>query len=54
MEIGVAAGPGFERYEAAFSAKEIDERVLPSLTAQDLKDLGVALVGQWRRHPAIQ
>ena len=31
-----------ERYEAAFRENEIDEEVLPSLTAEDLKDLGVA------------
>src|SRR5439155_5529184 len=33
----------------AFRANEIDERVLPSLTAEDLKDLGVILVGHRRR-----
>src|SRR5439155_21183363 len=38
-------GLGLERYEPAFRANEIDERVLPSLTAEDLKDLGVTLVG---------
>jgi class 3 adenylate cyclase len=32
-----------------FRANEIDERVLPSLTAADLKDLGVNLVGHRRR-----
>jgi class 3 adenylate cyclase len=36
---------GLERYEAAFREDEIDDTVLPSLTAEDLKDLGVALVG---------
>ena len=40
---------GFERYEAAFRDNEIDTRVLPSLTAEDLKDLGVSLVGHRRR-----
>ncbi len=40
---------GLERYEPAFRANEIDERVLPSLTAEDLKDLGVTLVGHRRR-----
>ena len=28
---------GLERYEAAFRENEIDERVLPNLTAEDLK-----------------
>src|SRR6266446_782951 len=40
---------GLERYEPAFRANEIDARVLPSLTAEDLKDLGVGLVGHRRR-----
>jgi SAM (Sterile alpha motif) domain-containing protein/adenylate/guanylate cyclase family protein len=30
---------GLERYEAAFRENEIDEAVLPNLTAEDLKDL---------------
>ena len=30
---------GLERYEAAFRDNEIDERVLPSLTLEDLKEL---------------
>jgi class 3 adenylate cyclase/predicted ATPase len=40
---------GLEQYEPAFRENEIDERVLPSLTAEDLKDLGVTLVGHRRR-----
>jgi len=40
---------GLERYVPAFRDNEIDERVLPSLTAEDLKDLGVTLVGHRRR-----
>jgi len=40
---------GLERYEPAFRANEIDARVLPTLTAEDLKDLGVTLVGHRRR-----
>src|SRR5438309_580268 len=40
---------GLEQYEPAFRANEINERVLPSLTAEDLKDLGVSLVGHRRR-----
>jgi hypothetical protein len=40
---------GIEQYEPAFRANEIDARVVPSLTAEDLKDLGVTLVGHRRR-----
>jgi class 3 adenylate cyclase len=40
---------GLEQYEPAFRANEIDQRVLPSLTAEDLRDLGVILVGHRRR-----
>jgi class 3 adenylate cyclase len=40
---------GLEQYEPAFRANEIDERVLPSLTVEDLKDLGISLVGHRRR-----
>jgi len=42
-------GLGLGQYEQAFRDNEIDERVLPSLTADDLKDLGVKLVGHRRR-----
>src|ERR1700758_4627629 len=40
---------GLEQYEPAFRENEIDARVLLSLTAEDLKDLGVTLVGHRRR-----
>jgi class 3 adenylate cyclase/predicted ATPase len=40
---------GLEQYEPAFRANEIDAKVLPSLTAEDLKDLGISLVGHRRR-----
>jgi hypothetical protein len=40
---------GLDRYEAAFRENEIDETVLPSLTLEDLKDLGVSLVGHRRK-----
>jgi hypothetical protein len=36
---------GLERYEAAFREHEIDRQVLPSLTQEDLKELGVGSVG---------
>jgi class 3 adenylate cyclase len=39
---------GLEQYEAAFRENEINERVLPSLTAEDLKELGVAALGHRR------
>src|SRR6516225_6289385 len=40
---------GLEQYEAAFRDNAIDETVLSSLTAEDLKDLGVRLVGHRRK-----
>jgi SAM domain (Sterile alpha motif) len=40
---------GLEQYEAAFRENAIDETILPSLTAEDLKDLGVKLVGHRRK-----
>ena len=39
---------GLEQYEAAFRENEINEKVLPRLTAEDLKDLGVVIVGHRR------
>src|ERR1700736_2901415 len=42
-------GLGLQRYEQALRGNEIDARVLPRLTAEDLKDLGVTLVGHRRR-----
>jgi class 3 adenylate cyclase/predicted ATPase/energy-coupling factor transporter ATP-binding protein EcfA2 len=40
---------GLGQYESAFRENAIDSTVLPSLTAEDLKDLGVSLVGHRRR-----
>jgi class 3 adenylate cyclase/predicted ATPase len=40
---------GLGRYEAAFRDNEIDETVLPNLTTEDLKDLGVSVVGHRRK-----
>jgi hypothetical protein len=40
---------GLERYEAAFRENEIDDTVLPNLTAVDLKDLGIGIVGHRRK-----
>jgi hypothetical protein len=40
---------GLEQYEAAFRENAIDDTVLPNLTAEDLRDLGVNLVGHRRK-----
>ncbi|MBV9531581.1 MAG: AAA family ATPase [Bradyrhizobium sp.] len=42
-------GLGLERYEQAFRENAIDEAILPKLTAEDLRDLGVKAVGHRRR-----
>src|SRR6516162_6820848 len=42
-------GLGLERYEADFRDNEINWAVLPKLTADDLKDIGVIAVGHRRR-----
>jgi class 3 adenylate cyclase/tetratricopeptide (TPR) repeat protein len=40
---------GLEQYEASFRENKIDDTVLPRLTAEDLKDLGVGFVGDRRK-----
>jgi predicted ATPase/class 3 adenylate cyclase len=40
---------GLERYEGAFRENEIDETVLPNLTAEDLMQIGVGPVGHRRK-----
>jgi class 3 adenylate cyclase/predicted ATPase len=40
---------GLGQYEPAFRANEIDERVLPSLTSEDLREIGVVPIGHRRR-----
>ena len=42
-------GLGLDRYEAAFRDNDIAADVLPRLTVDDLKDIGVASVGDRRR-----
>jgi hypothetical protein len=48
---------GLEKYEAAFRENEIDETILPSLTEEHLKQLGVTALGHRcrirpsRQHP---
>jgi hypothetical protein len=37
---------GLGRYEAAFRENDVDETVLPGLTHETLKELGVTAVGQ--------
>jgi class 3 adenylate cyclase/predicted ATPase len=41
-------GLGLTRYEAAFRENEIDEAILPKLTAEDLREIGVTAVGHRR------
>ena len=40
---------GLEEYEAAFRDNKVDAAVLSKLTVEDLKDLGVAAVGDRRK-----
>jgi hypothetical protein len=39
---------GLEEYEAAFRDNKINKRVLPKLTQEDLKEIGVCPVGHRR------
>ncbi len=51
-ELGIASwlrGLGLEQYEDAFRENRIGPDVLPTLTAEDLRDLGIGLVGDRRR-----
>ena len=50
MDVGVwLRGLGLAQYEAAFRENEIDDAVLSKLTVEDLKDIGVAVVGHRRK-----
>src|SRR5436305_10913082 len=40
---------GLEQYAAAFRDNAIDAEVLPRLTAEDLKDIGIPAVGHRRK-----
>ena len=42
-------GLGLEQYEPAFRDNGVDAEILPKLTREDLKDLGVARVGDRRK-----
>src|SRR6516162_7208227 len=46
---GWLRGLGLEQYEAAFRDNKIDHSVLPRLTPEDLKELGVGFVGDRRK-----
>jgi class 3 adenylate cyclase/tetratricopeptide (TPR) repeat protein len=49
MDVAVwLRGLGLGKYEAAFRENEINERVLPSLTGEDLKELGISALGHRR------
>ena len=50
MDLGIwLRSLGLEQYEASFRENAIDDTVLPSLTAEDLRDLGVGIVGHRRK-----
>ena len=50
MDVGVwLRRLGLAQYEAAFRENEIDDAVLSKLTVEDLKDIGVAVVGHRRK-----
>ena len=40
---------GLEQYEAAFRENDVDAEVLPTLTADDFKDMGITSIGHRRR-----
>jgi class 3 adenylate cyclase len=42
-------GLGLQRYGPAFRDNEIDWEVLPKLTSEDLREIGVAAIGHRRR-----
>jgi hypothetical protein len=46
---GWLRGLGLDKYEGKFRDGNIDLDVLPQLTADDLKDIGVSAVGNQRR-----
>src|SRR5262245_17532380 len=50
MDVGAwLRGLGLEEYEVVFRENDIDGTILPGLTAEDLKDLGVGSVGHRRK-----
>ena len=50
MDIGIwLRSLGLEQYEPSFREHDVDGKILPKLTSEDLKELGVAIVGHRRR-----
>ena len=50
MDVGVwLRSLGLAQYEAAFRENEIDGVVLPKLTSEELRELGVAAIGHRRK-----
>ena len=50
MDVGEwLRGLGLDEYEGKFRDNKIDAEVLPHLTADDLKDIGVSAVGDRRK-----
>jgi class 3 adenylate cyclase len=50
MEIAAwLRGLGLEQYEPAFRDNRVDAEILPKLTGEDLKEIGVAMVGDRRK-----
>jgi class 3 adenylate cyclase len=50
LDVGVwLSALGLEQYEAAFRENAVDGAVLPTLTADDLREMGVAAIGHRRR-----
>ena len=47
--VGWLRGLGLERYVPAFRDNDIDGEVLSRLTAEDLRELGIASIGHRRR-----
>ena len=52
MDVGAwLRGLGLGRYEQAFHDNDVDADLLARLTAEDLKEIGVASAGHRRRNP---
>lgn len=50
MDVGLwLRALGLEEYERTFRENAVDEELLPQLTADDLKEMGIALVGHRRK-----
>src|SRR5215469_7057426 len=50
MDVAVwLRGLGLEEYEPAFRDNRVDAEILPKLTVEDLKDIGVTRVGDRRK-----